>query len=103
MAKVLEKRSYERRLFALDLSPTLRDSGDTIASVESVAALLQGAGTAVAVAISDVSFTDMKVQFIASAGQGDRDYTIRTRVLTAGDPEQRLEAVVRLAVRDPTP
>ena len=107
MANILEKRSWEERLFTVDMTPSLKDSGATIDSVDSVevTAISTGSPTAVTVENNSTTFTDKKVSFVAVGGQKDKDYQVRVRVVTDDTSlkEQMLEGVVLLQVRDPVP
>lgn len=107
MAEVLQKRSWEERLMTVDMTPSLKDSGATIASVNdvTVTAISSGSPTAVTVTANSTTYTDKKVSFVLEAGQADKDYQVRVRVTTDDTTlkEQMLEGVVLLQVRDPVP
>lgn len=99
MAELLRKRSWEIRLMTVDMEPALGDA--SISGVDSVTVTVVGTGSAVTV--SSIEYTDTQVSFLASAGADGKDYTVRIRVNSAGTRAQRLEAVLKLEVRDTDP
>ena len=88
----LEKRSWETRVFSVDVRPAMRKS-DSIGYLVSVDALPPDG-----VNISGESNSDGVVSFIAAGGAAGERYTVRIRFATQGTPEQMLEAVVGLSV-----
>ena len=87
---ILTKRSYDERLFEVNLGPAIRDT-DTIRDV--VAVVTDGDVT-----ISDISHTTGVVTFLASGGDPGSRHKITIHFTTASNPVQALEAVVDLEI-----
>ena len=96
----LQKRTWDNRIFTVDFQPAL--GGVAIASVESVTATPKIAGST-AVTVQSIVHDSRSVSFLAQGGQHGRDYTLAIRVLTSGQPQQRLEGVINLEIRDTNP
>ena len=92
------KRSWEKRLFTLDLEPAL--GGVTISSMDSTNPVTVTAADGTTITVSDITYTTQKVSFLTAAGTNRTDYIVRVRVNTSGSPAQRLEGLLPLLVRD---
>jgi len=93
MRPKITKRSYDSRLFTVNVGPAMR-SEDTIASVESVVADRYGED----LVIDNISFTGAVIQFRASGGSAGDSHTITMRFTTNSSPVQMLESVVDLVI-----
>ena len=94
----LTKRSWEKRLFTLDLEPAL--GGVTISSMDSTNPVTVTAQDGSEITVSDITYAGKKVSFLTAAGTNRTDYIVRVRVNTSGSPAQRLEGILPLLVRD---
>ena len=93
----LTKRSWEKRIFTVDMEPAL--AGVDISSMDSSAPVTVTAQDGTTLTVSDIDYTTKKVAFLVAGGVENEEYTVRVRVNTNGSPSQRLEAVVPLLVR----
>ena len=101
----LTKRSWEKRLFVLDLEPAIGEVD--IESMDSANPVTVTAQDGTTLTVSDISYTtaastppSKKVSFLATGGTDGTDYDVRVRVNTTGSPPQRLEGILPLLVRD---
>ena len=94
----LTKRSWEKRLFTLDLGPAL--GGVDISSMDATNPVTVTAPDGAEITVSDITHTTKTVSFLAAAGTDQTDYIVRVRVNTSGVPSQRLEGILPLLVRD---
>ncbi|RDH86372.1 MAG: hypothetical protein DIZ78_09385 [endosymbiont of Escarpia spicata] len=93
---VLTKQPYEERVLEIDLVDVLA-SGDTVASVTSLAAAVVSPGTGTVTITSPVA-SGTKVQGKFADGTDDENYRIKLRVVTTnGD---LIEGDAMLYVRD---